>query len=118
VFLSLQSDGSDGSEDEDPISGSDDDDEDDEGDKSEEDDETIERRAKIKQFTNEIKALEAAIEKKRAGFVGGNPIMMVSAHPLNLEYLAYTSTRKSIFDTWLGTSINLYALQYADNCDI
>ncbi|WVR08504.1 hypothetical protein IAU60_005559 [Kwoniella sp. DSM 27419] len=71
--------GSDGSgatdDDEDPLSGSDDDDEDD-GNKSEEDDETIERRAKIKQFTSEIRALETAIEKKRAGFVGGNPIMM------------------------------------------
>ncbi|KAK8850423.1 hypothetical protein IAR55_004341 [Kwoniella newhampshirensis] len=73
-------DGSDGSgqseDDEDALSGSDDDEDDDEGEKSEDDDETIEKKAKIKQFNSEIKALEGAIEKKRAGFAGGNPIMM------------------------------------------
>ena len=36
-----------------------------------------EKRAKIRQFTSEIKALETAIEKKRAGFQGGNPIIQV-----------------------------------------
>lgn len=51
---------------------------DDEGEEEEEDEETLEKRAKIRQFNSEIKALEMAIEKKRAGFAGGNPIMMVS----------------------------------------
>lgn len=37
----------------------------------------MEKRAKIKQFTSEIKALETVIDKKRAGFTGGNPIMVV-----------------------------------------
>jgi transcription initiation factor TFIID subunit 7 len=58
------------------LSGTDDDGED-EG-EDEEDEETSEKKAKIKQFASEIKALESAIEKKRAGFTGGNPIMMVS----------------------------------------
>ncbi|ORY29634.1 TAFII55 protein conserved region-domain-containing protein [Naematelia encephala] len=55
------------------------DDDDDEAEKSEDDDddETAEKKAKIKQFTAEIKALEGAIEKKRAGFTGGNPIIIV-----------------------------------------
>jgi transcription initiation factor TFIID subunit 7 len=44
----------------------------------EDDEETAEMKDKIKQFTSEIKQLESAIEKKRAGFQGGNPIMMVS----------------------------------------
>lgn len=63
----------------------DEDDEDDgdgDGQKSdeEEDDETTEMKTKIRQLTGEIKALEGAVEKKRAGFTGGsNPIMKVSA---------------------------------------
>lgn len=63
---------------EDGLSGEEEDDEE-EGDKSEgeEDEETMEKRAKVKQFTSEIKALEAAIEKKRAGFTKGNAIMEV-----------------------------------------
>lgn len=64
------------SEDDGATSGSEDDDDDDEGDKSEYDEETLEKRAKIKQFTSEIKALETVIDKKRAGFTGGNPIMV------------------------------------------
>lgn len=39
------------------------------------DEETLERKAKIKQYTSEIKQLETLIEKKRAGFTGGNPII-------------------------------------------
>jgi transcription initiation factor TFIID subunit 7 len=50
--------------------------EDDEGERSEDDDEeTIEHKAKIKQYTSEVKQLETLIEKKRAGFTGGNPII-------------------------------------------
>ena len=60
----------------DGLSADEDEDEDDDA-KSEDDDETTEKRAKIRQFTSEIKALEAAIEKKRAGFTRGNPIMEV-----------------------------------------
>ncbi len=52
---------------------------DDASEKSEDDDATIEKKAKIRQFTSEIKALELAVEKKRAGFTGGNPIMMVNS---------------------------------------
>lgn len=61
---------------EDALSGSDDDD--DASEKSEDDDATLEKKAKIRQFTSEIKALESAVEKKRVGFTGGNPIMMAS----------------------------------------
>lgn len=52
-------------------------------DSEEEDEETMGIRAKIKQFAAEIKALETAIEKKRSGFQGGNPIMLVCdlVHP-------------------------------------
>lgn len=38
----------------------------------------MEKKDKIKQLTSEVKALESAIEKKKASFTGGNPIMMVS----------------------------------------
>ena len=62
---------------EDALSGSEEDDED-ASEKSEDDDATLEKKAKVRQFTSEIKTLESAIEKKRAGFAGGNPIMMVS----------------------------------------
>jgi transcription initiation factor TFIID subunit 7 len=62
---------------EDGLSGMEDEGED-EDEESEDDEETVEKKAKIRQFTSEIKALETAIEKKRAGFTGGNPIMMVS----------------------------------------
>lgn len=64
--------------DEDGLSGEEEDD-DEEGDKSEgeDDEETAEKRAKIKQLTSEIKALEAAIERKRATFTRGNAIMEV-----------------------------------------
>lgn len=48
------------------------------GTEDEDDEETTEKKAKIKQFTSEIKALESAIEKKRAGFTKGNIIMEVS----------------------------------------
>lgn len=53
---------------------SDEEDEDD-GVAEDDDEETSERKAKIKQYTGEIKQLEALIEKKRAGFTGGNPII-------------------------------------------
>jgi len=54
----------------------DEEDEDDDGGRSEDDDEeTAEAKAKIKQYTSEIKQLETMIEKKRAGFTGGNPII-------------------------------------------
>ena len=54
------------------------DDDDEEVNKDEEDDEeTTEKKAKIRQFTSEIKALEAAIEKKKASFTRGNAIMEV-----------------------------------------
>lgn len=46
----------------------------------------MEKRAKIKQFTSEIKALEAVIDKKRAGFTGGNPIMVV-----RIGYMSFLS---------------------------
>jgi transcription initiation factor TFIID subunit 7 len=55
------------------------DDEDEEGARSgddEEDEDIAEKKAKVKQFTGEIKILEATIEKKRSGFTGGNPIMV------------------------------------------
>ena len=56
------------------------DDEDDESGKSEDDDEeTADKKVKIRQLASEIKALEGAIEKKRAGFTGGNPIIQVSS---------------------------------------
>jgi transcription initiation factor TFIID subunit 7 len=55
------------------------DDDDEEANKDEEDDEeTTEKKAKIRQFTSEIKALESAIEKKKASFTRGNAIMEVS----------------------------------------
>jgi hypothetical protein len=47
-------------------------------DEDEDDEETLGKKAKIRQFASEIKQLEAAIDKKRAGFQGGNPIMIVS----------------------------------------
>lgn len=58
------------------------DDEDEEGARSgeEEDDDTAELRAKIKQYTGEIKVLETTIDKKRSAFTGGNPIMVVGLH--------------------------------------
>ena len=43
----------------------------------EEDQETMEKKAKIRQLTSEIKGTEAAIEKKKQGFTGGNVIMLV-----------------------------------------
>lgn len=49
--------------------------EDDDDQDSEDDEETSEQKAKIKQYTAEIKQLETLIEKKRAGFTGGNPII-------------------------------------------
>lgn len=55
------------------------DDEDEEGVRSgdeEEDEELAEKKAKIKQFSGEIRILETTIEKKKAGFTGGNPIMV------------------------------------------
>ena len=65
--------------DEDGLMMSDDDGEEDDGDgqDGEEDEESAEKRAKARQLASEIKALEGAIEKKKAGFQGGNPIMMV-----------------------------------------
>jgi transcription initiation factor TFIID subunit 7 len=71
-------DGSDGEDvsEEDDASG---DDEDEEGIRSgdeEEDEELAEKKAKIKQYTSEIKILETTIEKKKNGFTGGNPIMV------------------------------------------
>lgn len=57
----------------DGLSGTDDDDDDAGGD--DDDEETSERKAKIKQYTSEIKQLETLIDKKRAGFTGGNPII-------------------------------------------
>jgi transcription initiation factor TFIID subunit 7 len=51
----------------------------DEDEDDEDDEETLEKKAKIRQFASEIKQLEMAIEKKRAGFQGGNPIMIVSS---------------------------------------
>ncbi|EIW69767.1 hypothetical protein TREMEDRAFT_61532 [Tremella mesenterica DSM 1558] len=45
------------------------------GTEDEDDEETAEKKAKIRQFTSEIKNIEATIERKRAGFTGGNPIM-------------------------------------------
>ncbi|BEJ02973.1 hypothetical protein CcaverHIS641_0101480 [Cutaneotrichosporon cavernicola] len=53
---------------------SDEEDEDDGG-AEDDDEETLERKAKIKQYTGEIKQLETLIEKKRTGFTGGNPII-------------------------------------------
>ena len=71
--LSASEDGEDDDDDDD------DDDEDDEGEKSEDDDEeTADKKVKIRRLTSEIKALEGAVEKKRAGFTGGNPIIQVS----------------------------------------
>lgn len=55
------------------------DDEDEEGVRSgdeEEDEELAEKKAKIKQFSGEIRILETTIEKKKAGFAGGNPIIV------------------------------------------
>lgn len=78
----LQGDGSDQSEDDDGFDAGDVDDVDEGGeddDEDEDDEETAEKKAKIRQFASEIKQLEAAIDKKRAGFQGGNPIMIVSA---------------------------------------
>ena len=57
----------------------DDGDGDDENPDEEEDEESAEKKAKIRQLTGEIKALESAVEKKRDTYVGGsNPIMKVS----------------------------------------
>jgi TATA-binding protein-associated factor Taf7 len=68
-----------------------------EGDKFEEeeddDEETLEKRAKIRQFTSEIKALESAIERKKSGPQPLNPIMMV-CFPPNL-YIPQTLTNLS-----------------------
>lgn len=74
-----QSDSDDGNSDVDDED-DDDDDDDDAGGRGEdgEDEETREKKDKVKQLNSEIKALEAAIEKKKSGFSGGNPIMMVS----------------------------------------
>ncbi|RSH87735.1 uncharacterized protein EHS24_000251 [Apiotrichum porosum] len=71
---------SDASGSDDDLSGTDEDDDDDDGGASDqededEDEETTEKRAKIKQYTSEIKQLETLIDKKRAGFTGGNPII-------------------------------------------
>ena len=52
--------------------------EDDDGKSDEEDEETTEKKAKIRQLTSEIKALEGAIDKKKATFTRGNAIMEVS----------------------------------------
>lgn len=65
---------SDSSGEDDGLSGTDDDDDDDAG-EDEEGGESSERKAKIKQYTSEIKQLETFLEKKRAGFQGGNPII-------------------------------------------
>lgn len=65
---------SDSSGEDDGLSGTEDEDEDDAGEDDEEG-ETSERKAKIKQYTSEIKQLETFLEKKRAGFQGGNPII-------------------------------------------
>lgn len=59
------------------MSDEDGDEDDGEGGEDEQDEELAEKRAKARQLASEIKALEGAIEKKRAGFQGGNPIMMV-----------------------------------------
>jgi transcription initiation factor TFIID subunit 7 len=75
-----QSDSDDGNSDVDDEDDDDeDDDDDDAGGRGEdgEDEETREKKDKVKQLNSEIKALEAAIEKKKSGFSGGNPIMMV-----------------------------------------
>jgi TATA-binding protein-associated factor Taf7 len=48
----------------------------------EDDEESAEKKAKIRQLTGEIKALEVAVEKKRATYTGGsNPIMKVGHRP-------------------------------------
>jgi TATA-binding protein-associated factor Taf7 len=75
ALLTLQ-DSASGTED-DGLSASEDDD-DEEIAEVEDDEETMEKKDKIKQLTSEVKALESAIEKKKASFTGGNPIMMVS----------------------------------------
>jgi TATA-binding protein-associated factor Taf7 len=66
---------------EDGLSAEEEDDDDDQK-SEEEDEETSEKKAKIRQFTSEIKALEGAIEKKKATFTRGNAIMEVSANSL------------------------------------
>ena len=66
----------------------------------EDDEETAEKKAKIRQFASEIKQLELAIEKKRAGFQGGNPIMIVSCLLQIENALADTSETFRRDDSW------------------
>lgn len=78
----------------------------DEAEKSEEeeddDEETMEKRAKIRQFTSEIKALELAIERKRAGVQPLNPIMMVSPCDYNWVVLMWGLCRNDLKRLWRG----------------
>nr|ODN82443.1 hypothetical protein L203_05537 [Cryptococcus depauperatus CBS 7841] len=89
---------------------------DDDDNKSEYDEETLEKRAKIKQFTAEIKALEAVIDKKRAGFTGGNPIMVKrfeeSIAGLQADVTAKIVARQALVDE-LGKAEGVATLEAA-----